>query len=434
MAQAINTKLFKEAKDYIPGGVNSPVRSFKAVGRDPLFIKKAKGPYLYDETGKKFLDYCLSWGALLLGHANPKIVNAIIKATREGTSFGAVTKLETKLAKLIVEAMPSIEQVRLTSSGTEAVMGAIRVARAYTGKNSIIKFEGSYHGHGDYLLVKSGSGGATFGVSTSLGVPKDYIKHTIVVPYNDLDKLECVIKECRDDLAAIVIEPVLANCGVILPHEGFLKNIRALCDKYNCLLIFDEVITGFRLSFGGAQEFFGVIADLTCLGKIIGGGLPVGAFGGSRKIMKLLAPEGGVYQAGTLSGNPIAVTAGIVTLETLKQDSPYKELENKTKQLCEEIRSIGNKLDINLHVNYIGSLFSLFFADSGIIDSKGAKTQDVALFRKFYNSLLEQGIYFSPSGFEANFLSTKHTIKDIENTVKAVKNSLNSLLNKGEGI
>jgi len=432
MAKNINTQLFKEAKNYIPSGVNSPVRSFKAVKTDPLFIKRARGPYLYDEVGKKYIDYCLSWGVFLLGHANSNVVNAITNAAKEGTSFGAVTKLETKLARLIVNAIPSIEQVRLTNSGTEAVMGAVRLGRAYTGKNKIIKFEGSYHGHGDYLLAKSGSGGATFGVSSSLGVPKEYLQHTIIVPYNDLDKLEHIIKRNRDDLAAILIEPVLANCGVILPKKNFLKNIRALCNKYNCLLIFDEVITGFRLSFGGAQEFFGITADLTCLGKIIGGGLPVGAFCGPRKIMKLLAPEGRVYQAGTLSGNPIAVSAGIVTLEMLQNTAPYKELENKTKQLSDEIKEIANKLNIAMRVNHIASLFSVFFTDKEVIDFKSAKKQNVALFGNFYKSLLQQGVYLSPSGFEANFLSTSHSSQDIKNTIEAVTKALSSLHNKGE--
>jgi glutamate-1-semialdehyde 2,1-aminomutase len=435
--EKMSYQLFKEAKKYIPGGVNSPVRSFKAVGGTPIFIKRAKGSKIYDEGGKTYIDYCLSFGPLILGHAHPEVVRRLKEVIKGGTSFGTCTKLEIELAKLICSAMPSIEQVRLVNSGTEAVMSAVRLARAYTKKNKIIKFEGSYHGHTDYLLVKAGSGIATFR-STSLGVPEDFIKHTLVLPYNNIEKVKEVVKRFQKDLACIIVEPVMANCGVILPRSGFLKELREIADKYNLVLIFDEVITGFRISFSGAQGYFKVNPDLTCLGKIIGGGLPIGAFGGKRGIMKLLAPEGGVYQAGTLSGNPVAVTAGITTLKILKENNPYEVLEKKTKKLCEEIKARAKKYNIKVKINYIGSMFSIFFTpldskhltrwtDKGVIDYESTKSQDLQLFKKFYQSLLKQGIYFSPSGFEANFISIAHTIKDIDETLEAIDIVLKNL-------
>jgi glutamate-1-semialdehyde 2,1-aminomutase len=406
--------LFTEAKKYIPGGVNSPVRSFRSVGGYPVFVKHASGPKIFGECAKGFIDYCLSWGALILGHSHPLVTMSLQQAVREGTSFGAVTKLETELARLITEAVPSIEQVRLTNSGTEAVMSAVRVARAYTNKNKIIKFSGSYHGHVDYLL-------------DSLGVPKDFTKHTIILPFNDIEAVKKTAKKYQKDLAAIIVEPLAANCGVILPKADFLQGLRRVADRYNIVLVFDEVITGFRLSYGGAQAFFDIKADLTCLGKIIGGGLPVGAFGGRREIMQLLAPEGGVYQAGTLSGNPIAVTAGIATLKILKEDNPYKILGKRTKQLSEEISSRAKALGIKLKVNYLGSIFSLFFSDKDVVDFATAKTQNTHFFKRFYRGLLKEGIYFSPSGFEANFLSTTHTVKDLDKTFKAVDKVLRIL-------
>ncbi|MDP6686049.1 MAG: glutamate-1-semialdehyde 2,1-aminomutase [Candidatus Omnitrophota bacterium] len=419
--------LLNEAKKYIPGGVNSPVRSFKAVGGYPLFVKQGNGSKIYGECEGEFIDYCLSWGALILGHAHPQVIEALGNSIKNGTSFGATTKLEIDLAKLIVEAVPSIEQVRLTNSGTEAVMSAIRLARAYTKKDKIIKFEGSYHGHADYLLVKAGSGAQTLGMPDSLGVPKDFTKHTIIAPINDIEKLERIAKEHQDSLAAIIVEPVQANCGVILPEKDFLKKLRAVASKYNILLIFDEVITGFRLSYGGAQEYFDVKPDLTCLGKIIGGGLPVGAFGGRKEIMELLAPLGGVYQAGTLSGNPIAVTLGVLTLNILKEADLYKELEKNTKEFCETIKRSAEEYKIKLKVNYIGSMFSLFFTDQDVIDYKGALRQDTELFKKFFHGLLKKGIYFSPSGFEANFLSLAHSAEDKEKTLRIVDEVLQYL-------
>ncbi|MCM8830972.1 MAG: glutamate-1-semialdehyde 2,1-aminomutase [Candidatus Omnitrophica bacterium] len=420
MVKALSKKLFQEAKKYIPGGVNSPVRSFKAVGGYPIFVNRASGSKIYGECGREFIDYCLSWGVLILGHTHPEVIDALLETVKKGISFGTVTKLEIELAKLIVEAMPSIEQVRLTNSGTEAVMSAIRLARAFTKKNKIIKFSGAYHGHVDYLLVKAGSGQATGGIATSLGVPKDFIRHTIVLPYNNVDKVKEVVKKYQKELAAIIVEPVMGNSGVILPYPEFLPTLRNIADKYNILLIFDEVITGFRLSYKGAQGYFKVRADLTCLGKIIGGGLPVGAFGGRKEIMKLLAPEGEVYHAGTLSGNPLAVAAGITTLRILKEDKLYLDLEEKTKILCQYIKEKGEEFGLKIKINYIGSLFSIFFTSKNVVDYSRAREQNLKLFKRFYSGLLKEGIYFSPSAFEANFLSTAHTKEDLEKTKKAI--------------
>lgn len=405
MVKVAGHELFDEAKRYIPGGVNSPVRSFKAVGGSPVFIKKAYGSKIYSEYEGEFIDYCLSWGALILAHAYHEVTEAICQAIKNGTSFGTATKLETELARLVTEAVPSIEQLRLTNSGTEAVMGAVRLARAYTGKRKIIKFQGSYHGHADYLL-------------DTAGVPEDFKKHTIVSPYNDIDAVSDAAAIHKDDLAAVIVEPVAGNCGVVLPKQGFLQGLRTIADRYNTVLIFDEVITGFRVSYSGAQGVFGIKPDLTCLGKIIGGGLPVGAFGGRREIMKLLAPEGEVYQAGTLSGNPVAVTAGITTLNILKETNPYSDLEDKTKKLCEGITSRAKGHGIKLRTNYIASIFSVFFGDDG---------QDVDLFKRFFHGLLKNGIYFSPSGLEANFLSVAHSNEDIDKTVDIIDKTFNYL-------
>jgi len=426
----VDHELFAKAKELIPGGVNSPVRSFNAVGGDPLFIKQAKGPMIYSESGRGFIDYCLSWGALILGHANNEIVENLHKAIEKGTSFGTVTKHEIELAELIVDAITSIEKVRLTSSGTEAVMGAIRLARAYTKRNKVIKFEGAYHGHADYLLVSSGSGVATLGKPDSSGVPEDFTKNTIVLPFNRIDRLEAVLKKDTHGVSAIIVEPVQANCGVVLPQAGFLEGLRDLADRYGTLLIFDEVITGFRASYGGAQSLFNVKPDITCLGKIIGGGLPVGAFGGRKEIMELLAPEGDVYQAGTLSGNPVAVSAGIASLKMLRDKNPYKNLRETTKELCDGIEKIAKGYNVELKVNYIESMFSVFFTDKNVIDFETAKKQDEKVFAKFFHGLLEEGVYFSPSGFETNFLSTAHSVDDIERTVKAISKAFEKIRRK----
>ncbi|MGB9856765.1 MAG: glutamate-1-semialdehyde 2,1-aminomutase [Dictyoglomaceae bacterium] len=401
-------------------GVNSPVRSFKAVGGYPIFVKKGKGSKIYDEKDRSFIDYCLSFGALILGHAHKEVVENLKKVINKGTSFGINTKLEIEFAKMIVEGVPSIEQVRLTNSGTEAVMSAVRLARAYTKKDKIIKFDGAYHGHADYLLVKAGSGSATLGIPASLGVPGDFIKHTILLPFNDIKSLNDTLKKYYKEVACVIVEPVLGNCGVIPPEEEFLGSLREITYKYEVLLIFDEVITGFRLSYGGAQEYFHINPDLTCLGKILGGGLPVGAFGGKKEIMKLLAPEGNVYQAGTFSGNPLTVMGGIATLNILKRDNPYKALEERTRNLCEEIKNIAQKYSIDIQVNYIGSMFSIFFTSKKVRDYETAKIQDTVLFNKFFHNLLEEGIYISPSGFESNFLSIAHNNSDLEKTLRVI--------------
>ncbi len=422
-----HARLFHSARRFLVGGVNSPVRSFRSVGGVPIFIKRAKGSRIHAADGRQLVDYCLSWGALILGHAHPEVVKALRTALRRGTSYGMPTELETELAKLLVEAVPSMEQVRLTSSGTEAVMGATRVARAFTGKNKIIKFEGGYHGHADHLLVKAGSGASTLGTPDSAGVPEDFTRHTLSLPYNDLAKVEAAFKKYPRDIAAIIIEPVAGNMGTVLPSKGYLKGLRKLCDRYHALLIFDEVMTGFRLTYGGAQKLLGVRPDLTCLGKIIGGGMPLAAFGGRAKVMKVLAPLGPAYQAGTLSGNPVAVTAGITTLRLLKRGRGYPELIARTKKLCAGIREAAGTAGIPVRVNAIGSMFTVFFTKDPVTDYETAKAQDGERFRKFFHSLLERGVYFAPSPFEANFVSFVHSEKDIKRTLDAVRAAFKKL-------
>jgi len=402
----INYKLFCEAKKYIPAGVNSPVRSFYAVGGVPLFIKKGKGSKIYDVSGKQYIDYCMSWGALILGHSHPEVVNAVKKVVENGTSFGAPTQLEIQLVKEICKAFTSIEILRLVNSGTEACMSAIRLARGYTGRNKIIKFAGCYHGHADYLLVKAGSGMKTFALASSSGVPKDFIKHTFVLPYNDLDAVEKITKKYHKDIACIIVEPIAANMGVVLPKEGFLRGLREICDYYKIVLIFDEVITGFRVAYGGAQELFKIKADLTCLGKIIGGGFPIGAFGGKKEIMSCLTPIGNVYQAGTLSGNPVSVTAGLVTLKILSNKKIYDLLEKKTKLLCDGIKENLKKSKIDVIINQVGSMFTVFFSND-------------KQYAKIFHKILKRGIYFPPSQYEACFVSLAHTDEDIEKTIDA---------------
>ena len=407
MAEKLNKKLFFVSKRYIPGGVNSPVRSFSAVGGIPLFIKKGNGSKIHSVEGKQYIDYCMSWGALILGHAYPEVVNAVKRAVENGTSFGAPTELETKLAKEICRAFPSIEMVRLVNSGTEACMSAIRLARGWTGKNKVIKFDGCYHGHADYLLVKAGSGMKTFR-STSSGVPRDFTRHTFALPYNNIHTVEKMVKKYYKDIACVIIEPVAANMGVVLPDDGFLKGLREICSHYKIVLIFDEVITGFRISYGGAQKLFGVKPDMTCLGKIIGGGFPIGAFGGKKEIMNCLAPLGPVYQAGTLSGNPVGVTAGLKTLKILSNSKRdiYSTLEKKTEILCEGIRENIKKTGMKVTISQIGSMFTVFFPNPGH-------------YARFFHRLLKQGIYFPPSQYEACFVSVVHTQEDIERTINA---------------
>ncbi|MDD5217845.1 MAG: glutamate-1-semialdehyde 2,1-aminomutase [Candidatus Omnitrophica bacterium] len=411
--------LFERAKRSLAGGVNSPVRSFRSVGGDPVFVKRAKGCKIFSEDGRRLIDYCCSWGALILGHAPDVLIKPLKRALERGTSYGMPTAVETELAEMIVAAIPSIEQVRLTSSGTEAVMGAVRIARAYTGRDKVIKFEGSYHGHSDYLLVKAGSGASTLGIPDSLGVPQDFTKHTLVVPYNDLPQTQATVEKYAKEIAAMIVEPVAGNMGVVLPEPGFLAGLRKLCDAHGILLIFDEVITGFRLIYGGAQNYFGVTPDLTCLGKIIGGGMPMGAFGGRRDVMAMLAPLGGAYQAGTLSGNPVAVTAGIAALKCLARTRPYAKLARLAQELCAGFKQAAEASGTPVEINSIGSMFTVFFTERKVIDFKTAAAQNGALFRDVYHGLLERGVYFPPSPFEANFISTGHTKKDIRDTVRA---------------
>jgi len=416
-----NTKLFQQAKTLIPGGVNSPVRAFKVVGGEPIFVEKAKGPYLYDVDGNRYIDYCLSWGPMILGHADKQVLDEVRKVMTKGTSFGIPTELETRLAKMIVEAVDSVEKVRLVNSGTEAVMTAVRLARGCTGRDKIIKFIGCYHGHVDHMLVQAGSGATTFGTPSGPGVPRDFAKHTILLPYNDPQAVEKAFNKYPDKIAAVIVEPVAGNMGVVLPKKSFLKTIRKTCTQNDSILIFDEVITGFRLRFGSTQELFGVRADLTCLGKIIGGGFPIGACGGKAELMDNLAPEGKVYQAGTLSGNPVCVAAGIATLKLLKSQNPYKRLNRLTQQLCEQISETLEKTGVNYTINQIGSMFTLFFNSGPITDYASAINSDTAMYGKYFTAMLKAGIYLPPSQFEACFLSTQHTERHIAKTTAALQ-------------
>ena len=418
-----STRLFEEAQSCLPGGVDSPVRAFKAVGGNPIFLKRGQGSRVYDEDGNEFLDYVCSWGPLILGHAHPQVVEALKQAIERGTSFGAPTALETTLAKTVCEAVPSIEMVRFTNSGTEATMSALRLARAYTNRDKVVKFAGCYHGHSDGLLVKAGSGATTLGLPDSPGVPHGYAQNTLVAPYNDLKAVSQLL-ERHNDIAAIIVEPVAANMGVVPAHSGFLEGLRDLTQASGALLVFDEVITGFRVAYGGAQELYGVMPDLTCLGKIIGGGLPVGAYGGRADIMELIAPMGPVYQAGTLSGNPLAMTAGIETLAILREGNAYAELNDKASRLGDGIGTVATTVSIAIQVSRIGSLLTIFFSTQPIVDHESAKFADTDLFGEFFQRLLHQGIYWPPSQFEAAFLSLAHSDKDIDTTIAAMGKAL----------
>ena len=416
-------RLFSEAQRFLPGGVDSPVRAFKAVGGDPVFMRRGYGSKIYDEDANEYIDYVGSWGPLILGHAHPQVAEALKKAVDNGTSFGAPTELETTLAKIICSAMPSIEMVRFVNSGTEAAMSALRLARAFTGKDKIIKFAGCYHGHSDGLLAKAGSGLATLGIPDSPGVPGDYAQNTLIASYNNLESAERLF-ERHHDIAAVIVEPVAANMGVIPPEPGFLEGLRALTRAHDALLIFDEVITGFRVSWGGAQELYGVTPDLTCLGKIIGGGLPVGAYGGRGDIMRLIAPSGPVYQAGTLSGNPLAMTAGIETLKFLRQGSAYSQLEQKASHLEEGICLAARKARRDIHVSRAGSLLTAFFTAEPPHDYVSAMRADTKMFGEFFQRLLAEGIYWPPSQFEAAFISTAHSDRDIQDTITPISRAL----------
>jgi len=410
---------YRRALELIPGGVNSPVRAFKAIGIPPVFMERAKGSKIWDVDGNEYIDYVGSWGPMILGHAHPKIIATLKRVAPKGTSFGAPTPLEIELASRIKKAFPSIELVRMVSSGTEAVISAIRVARGYTGRNKILKFEGCYHGHGDSLLVKAGSGATTFGIPDSLGVPEDLAKHTLTAPYNDLEKVKTLVHQYPNQIACIIVEPIAGNMGVILPEMGFLEGLREICHEKGIVLIFDEVISGFRAAYGGAQEVYGVEADLTCLGKIIGGGLPVGAYGGREKIMEKVAPLGGVYQAGTLSGNPLAMAVGIETLDLLKSKRVYQDLEKKTTDLSEKIAECAEDRGIPICLNRTTGMFTLFFREGPVRNYAAAKMSDTKRFAKFFIEMLEQGIYLPPSQFEAWFVSMAHTQRDLDRTVEA---------------
>lgn len=417
---------FEEAVDLMPGGVNSPVRAFSSVDMSPLFMDKGKGSKITDIDGNEYIDYVLSWGPLILGHADDRVVEALKEATEKGTSFGTPTLLESKVAKLVIERVPSIEMVRMVSSGTEATMSALRLARGYTGRDIILKFEGNYHGHGDSLLIKAGSGVATLGLPDSPGVPKSVAQNTITVPYNDLDSVKEVFNQYSDQIAGVIVEPVAGNMGVVPPAEGFLQGLRTLTEEHGALLIFDEVMTGFRVGFHCAQGHFGIEPDLTCLGKVIGGGLPVGAYGGKREIMENVAPAGSIYQAGTLSGNALAMTAGYETLSALTP-ATYDEMNEKVDRLVEGYQEAAAKYNVPLQVNRAGSMVSFFFTNEAVTDFPSAQTSDLDLFTKYYQGMVEEGIFLPPSQFEGLFLSTAHSSEDIEQTIEAVNRVFASL-------
>ncbi len=419
MKRTRSESLFQTAQQYIPGGVNSPVRAFKAVGGNPLFIVKGKGARITDADGNEFIDYVASWGPLIFGHAHPQIVEAVSQQAQLGTSFGAPTELEIELAQKVAEAVPSIETVRLVSSGTEATLSALRLARGFTGRDKIVKFEGCYHGHSDSLLVKAGSGVLSLGLPDCPGIVNDLAKKTLTLPYNDINAVEELFSSLGKEIACLIVEPIAGNMGVVPPQPGFLEVLRKVTAKSGTLLIFDEVITGFRVAFGGAQKLYGVSPDLTCLGKIIGGGLPVGAYGGKKEIMDHIAPTGAVYQAGTLSGNPLAVTAGIEMLNLLSQPGVYDDLEKKSERLCHGFKENVKQAGVTATFTRVGSMFSMFFTDQEIVSFESVKTSDTHLFKRYFNAMLEEGIYIAPSQFEAGFMSAVHTDEDIDATLAA---------------
>lgn len=425
MKSSRSKSLFEKAATLIPGGVNSPVRAFKSVGRNPLFIAKARGAAIWDADGNRYLDYVGSWGPMLFGHAHPRIVAAVRKAATSGTSFGAPTELEVRMAEMITSLMPAIEIVRMVNSGTEATMSAIRLARAFTGRNKIVKFEGCYHGHADSFLIKAGSGALTLGTPDSPGVPPGVAADTLTGTFNDLESVRALASRYRGEIAAVIIEPVVGNMGCIPPARGFLQSLRGLCTAEGILLIFDEVMTGFRVAPGGAQELYAIKPDLTTLGKIIGGGLPVGAYGGRSDIMKLVAPSGPVYQAGTLSGNPLAMAAGLEMLRLIRTGrNLYKNLERRAAILEAEMRSHLSSVGKPFTINRVGSMFTLFFTEGMVTDYQSAKRSDTTAFARFFNGMLGEGIYLPPSQFEAAFLSAAHTDRDIDRTLKAFRKTI----------
>ena len=419
MTQASSEKLYRQAEQIIPGGVNSPVRSCRAVGTHPLFIARGLGSKIFDVDGNVYIDYVGSWGPLILGHAHPQVVEAVKTAAELGTSFGIPTRLEVELAQMITKLVPSMEMIRMVNSGTEATMSAIRLARGYTGRSKIVKFDGCYHGHADTLLVKAGSGAATLGIPGSAGVPADLVQHTLSLRFNDLDQVAAVMQERGKEVATIILEPVAGNMGVVPPKPGFLQGLRHWCNQIGALLIFDEVMTGFRVALGGAQELYGVQPDLTCLGKVIGGGLPVGAYGGRRDIMSQVAPLGEVYQAGTLSGNPLAVTAGLTTLRLLNKPGVYQQLEERSSYLFNQMSRLAAKHKVLSTMNRVGSMGCLFFTEQKVVDFDSAQSVDTGKFAHMFCAMLERGVYLAPSQFEAAFVSLAHDQEDIDKTLAA---------------
>jgi glutamate-1-semialdehyde 2,1-aminomutase len=422
-----SVELFEQAKALLPGGVDSPVRAFRAVGGQPLFIERGEGPYLYDVDGNRYIDYVLSWGPLILGHAHPEVVAAVQQAAERGTSYGAPSPLEIDLARLVQEMMPNIEMMRFVNSGTEATMSALRLARAFTQRDKIIKFEGCYHGHADMLLVQAGSGVATLGLPDSPGVPPATVQDTLVARYNDLDSVSALFEAFPRDIAAVIVEPVAGNMGVVLPSDGFLEGLRQITQDYETLLIFDEVMTGFRVHPGGAQALYEIQPDLTTLGKVIGGGLPVGAYGGRAEIMAMIAPSGPVYQAGTLSGNPLAMSAGITTLKVLQRPGTWQALEKATTKLAQGIGEIASGAGIPIWQNRAGTMFATFFTETPVTDWDTAKTSDTERFGKFFQGMLERGVYLAPSQFEAGFMSTAHDDSAVAATVESASEAMRTL-------
>ncbi len=427
MESSRSVQLFNDAQKFIPGGVNSPVRAFKSVGAEPLVIHRAAGSKIYDVDGNEFIDYVGSWGPMILGHCHPSVVAAIKGAVDNGASFGAPTEQEIVLAEMVIKAVPSIEMVRMVSSGTEATMSAIRLARGYTGRDKILKFSGCYHGHADSLLVKAGSGAATFGVPDSPGVPQDFAKHTLTATYNSLESVRALVAENRGEIACIIVEPIAGNMGTVPPRNGFLEGLRTICSNEGIILIFDEVMSGFRVAYGGAQELYGVTPDMTTLGKIIGGGLPVGAFGGKKEIMKNLSPSGGVYQAGTLSGNPLAMTAGIETLKLLQRPGFYNELEEKSAYIANGIAKAAKDAGYPIYSTRVGSMFCAFFTQGEVHDWTSAAACDTKGFARYFRAMLEEGIYLAPSQFETAFVSIAHSDADLDRTIAAAGKAFKAL-------
>jgi len=424
MNRSKSESLFKEAQKYIPGGVNSPVRAFKGVGGHPLFMEKAKGSRIWDVDGNEYIDYNASWGPLIFGHAHPRIVEAVKNAAEKGTSFGTPTELEIEMAKKVIDCVPSIESVRMVSSGTEATMSAIRLARGYTKRDKIVKFEGNFHGHGDSLLVKSGSGLMSLGIPDCPGVIEDLAKNTLTLPYNNADAVKGLFDKMGPEIACLIVEPIAGNMGVVPPKDGFLQTLRDVTREHGALLIFDEVISGFRVSLGGAQKLYGITSDLTTLGKIIGGGLPVGAYGGRKEIMDHIAPVGSVYQAGTLSGNPLAMAAGVEMLNLLSGDGVYEDLDKKSNRLYEGFRDNAKEAGVSACFTRVGSMFSMFFTDKEVVDFETVSTCDLELFKRYFNALLDEGVYIACSQFEAGFMSAVHTDEDIDRTLEAQRKAL----------